>query len=309
MRFGLLPPYRAGVTADPEWMVPFARSAEALGFESVYAVEHVVVPVVHAAAYPYSDSGRMPLADDCPIPDPLDLLAFLAGTTSTLRLGTGVVVGPHHHPLVLAKRLATIDRLSGGRMTVGLGVGWMREELAATGVDFATRGRRLDELVRALRAVWSGGPASFDGEFFSFDSVRSEPQPLQPGGVPVHIGGHSEAAARRAGRLGDGFHPLGLDDDLLADRWALVRRTAEAHDRDPDAVELSVTLPVTAVDAAAVERLTRLGVARIVCSTAATGRDEAVDEMAAMAGRVDLAPPPAVPAGRPDGRPSGHEGD
>ncbi|MFM7069820.1 MAG: TIGR03619 family F420-dependent LLM class oxidoreductase, partial [Actinomycetes bacterium] len=156
MRFGLLPPYRSGVTADPSWIVPFVTQAEALGFESFYAVEHVVVPVGHAAAYPYSESGRMPLADDCPIPDPLDLLAFVAGHTTTLGLGTGVVVGPHHHPLVLAKRLATIDQLSGGRLSVGLGVGWMREELEATGVDFTTRGRRLDELIRAMRAVWVG---------------------------------------------------------------------------------------------------------------------------------------------------------
>ena len=291
MRFGLLPPYRSGVTADPSWMVPFVRDAERLGFESVYSVEHVVVPVGHAAAYPYSESGRMPLADDCPIPDPLDLLAFVAGTTTSLRLGTGVVVGPHHHPLVLAKRLATIDQLSGGRMTLGVGVGWMREELAATGVEFSTRGRRLDELIAAMRQVWSGGPASFDGEFFAFDSVRSEPQPFQQGGVPIHIGGHSPAAARRAGQMGDGFHPLGLDDALLAERWDLVRRTAVDAGRDPERIELSVTLPVSAVDSAAVDRFAAVGVTRIVCSTAAVDRNQVTDDLAALAARVELSGP------------------
>jgi len=272
-------------------MVPFVRDAEHLGFESVYSVEHVVVPVGHAAAYPYSESGRMPLADDCPIPDPLDLLAFIAGTTTSLRLGTGVVVGPHHHPLVLAKRLATIDQLSGGRMTLGVGVGWMREELAATGVEFSTRGRRLDELIAAMRQVWSGGPASFDGEFFAFDSVRSEPQPFQPGGVPIHIGGHSPAAARRAGQMGDGFHPLGLDDVLLSERWDLVCRTAVAAGRDPEKIELSVTLPVSAVDAAAVDRFAAVGVTRIVCSTAAVDRNQVTDDLAALAARVELSGP------------------
>ena len=291
MLFGLLPPYRAGVTADPSWVVPFVTQAESLGFESFYAVEHVVVPVGHAAAYPYSGTGRMPLADDCPIPDPLDLLAFVAGHTTTLRLGTGVVVGPHHHPLVLAKRLATIDRLSGGRMTVGLGVGWMREELEATGVDFSSRGRRLDELVQAVRAAWSGGPASFHGEFFDFTDVRSEPQPVRAGGVPVHVGGHSDAAARRAGRLADGFHPLGLDDEALAASWALVRQTAADAGRDPDALELSITLPVSQVDEAAVARAAALGVHRIVCSTAAVGPAQVADDLGALAARVGLSAP------------------
>ena len=289
MLFGLLPPYRSGVTADPEWVVPFVTQAEALGFESFYAVEHVVVPIGHAAAYPYSETGRMPLADDCPIPDPLDLLAFVAGHTSTLRLGTGVVVGPHHHPLVLAKRLATIDRLSGGRMTIGLGVGWMREELEATGVEFSTRGRRLDELVMAMQAVWAGGPASFHGEFFDFTDVRSEPQPVHSGGVPMHFGGHSDAAARRAGRLGAGFHPLGLDDATLSDKWALVRQSAEDAGRDPDALELSVTMAVSGVDEAAVERATALGVHRIVCSTAAVDAAQVADDLAALAERLGLA--------------------
>lgn len=291
MRFGVLPPYRAGVVADPEWMTAFAVGAERLGFDSLYAVEHVVVPTIYDETYPYSESGRMPLPADCPIPDPLDLLAFLAGRTERLVLGTGVVVGPHHHPLILAKRLATIDRLSGGRMLLGVGVGWMREELESTGVDFSTRGRRLNEVLAAMRAVWADEVSGFDGEFFSFDKVRSEPRPVQSGGVPIHIGGHSEAAARRAGRYGDGFHPLGLDDDELVARWRLVRRTAEDCGRDPDALELCTTLFVGSVDAAAVEHAASLGVSRIVCSTASADWSRLSDELAAAADRVGLSGP------------------
>lgn len=287
---GVLPPYRSGVTSDPEWMTRFAQHAEANGFESLYTVEHVIVPGTYREAYPYSETGRMPLAVDCPIPDPLDLLAFLAGRTTTLRLATGVLVGPHHHPLMLAKRLATIDVLSGGRMTLGVGVGWMREELSALGVDFSRRGRRLDELLVALRTLWSLPPhsesadgATYRGEFFEFSDVWCEPRPVQPGGVPIHIGGHSDAAARRAGLLGDGFHPLGLDDEELSSRWALVRRTAIDAGRDPDAIELSVTVPLKGFDTGTVERAIEMGVHRLVVSCAISDQDALLDELSAAA--------------------------
>jgi probable F420-dependent oxidoreductase len=207
------------------------------------------------------------------------------------------MVVPHHHPLILAKRLATIDVLSGGRMLLGAGVGWMREELESTGVDFSRRGARLDETLEAMRALWALPPyapgagargASFHGEFFDFDDVWSEPRPVRPGGVPIHIGGHSEAAARRCGRLGDGFHPLGLDDDELVQRWELARRTAEEHGRDPEALELSVTVGLGSVDPAAVERFAALGVHRIVCSTAVADLDRLTDELAAVAAAVGM---------------------
>lgn len=301
MRFGVLPPYRAGIAADPDWMGAFAASAEELGYESLYAVEHVVVPPRYEERYPYSETGRMPLRADCPIPDPIDLLAFLAGRTSRLRLATGVLVGPHHHPLVLAKRLATVDRLSGGRLLVGLGVGWMAEELEATGVDFSTRGARLDEVMAAVRRVWEAGDegADFHGRHFSFERVRSEPRPVRPGGVPLHVGGHSEAAARRCGRYGDGLHPLGLEGPELAQRWLLARRTAEQAGRDPDALELTVTHAIGSVGPEVVERAESLGVHRIVCSTAGAELAEVLDALADAAERVGL---PAV-AGQDTSRP------
>src|SRR5664279_5324571 len=148
-----MPPYRTGVAADPEWMTRFVRLAERLGFESVYLVEHVVVPVDYGSRYPYSDTGKMPLADDCPIPDPLDLAAFLMARTERLVLGTGIVIALHQHPLVLAKRAASLDVLSGGRFRLGVGVGWMREELESTGVDWDSRGAVLDEHLDAMCAI------------------------------------------------------------------------------------------------------------------------------------------------------------
>lgn len=283
MKFGVLPPYRSGVAADPDWMVWFATTVESLGFESIYVVEHVVVPVGHAERYPYSSSGRMPLPDDCPIPDPIDLLAFLAGVTQRLVLGTGIVVLPEHHPVQMAKRAATVDVLSGGRLLLGVGVGWMQEEIEAVGVDFATRGRRTDETIEAMRALWTQSEAAYHGEMFSFDGYVSRPQPARDGGIPIHIGGHSPAAARRAGRLGDGFQPLGVAGDVLDTRLATMREAATAAGRDPSRIELTLggLLDTTTVED--VQRAADQGAHRLLLSTRTGDRDELGAQLAAFA--------------------------
>jgi len=226
----------------------------------------------------------MPLAEDCPVPDPLDLLAFLAARTERLVLATGILVLPLHHPVVLAKRLATIDVVSGGRVRLGVGVGWMREELESVGVDHATRGRRTDEAIAALRVLATADEATFDGEFFSFGPIVSRPRPVQPGGVPIHVGGHSPAAARRAGRLGDGFFPLGLDGPTLQDRLAQLRTAARAAERDPDDIELSLGGLLQACDDGAVEAARRAGAVRLVLSTTTDDLDELRRQMDAAAG-------------------------
>jgi probable F420-dependent oxidoreductase len=227
-----------GPCADPGPAVDFARAAEAAGFESLFTVEHVVVPAGYASTYPYDKSGRMPGPEDSPMPDPLIWLSFLASATTTIRLGTGVLILPERNPVVLAKELATLDHLSGGRALLGIGVGWLEEEFAAIGVPFAERGRRTDEAVAALRALWSEPQASYDGEFFSFRDCILRPQPVG-GTIPVLVGGHTEVAARRAGRLGDGFFPASGTHQQLRDLFDLVRRTAEGAGRDPAAIELT----------------------------------------------------------------------
>ena len=226
MEFGIIPPVRTGATADPDWMASFAHLVESAGFESIVLVEHAVVISGYTSTYPYASSGKMPLPDDCRIPDPLDLMAYLAAVTDRITLATGVLVVPNHQAVVLAKRIATVDVLAKGRVRMCLGVGWMEEELRATGADPRTRGRRMDETIEAMRTLWAdAGPdgADFDGTFVRF-ARDSFPKPVRPGGVPLHIGGHSEAAARRAGRLGDGFQPLGLGPDDLALRIAQTAR-------------------------------------------------------------------------------------
>jgi probable F420-dependent oxidoreductase len=292
MRFGIIPPVRSGVTADPGWMTTFARHAESCGFESVVLVEHAVVISDYQSTYPYSSSGRMPLPDDCRIPDPLDLMAYLAAVTDRIGLATGVLVLPNHQAVVLAKRVATIDVLSGGRVRLCVGVGWMDEELRATGADPRSRGRRTDETVAAMRALWAdSGPAGadFDGEFFSFHHAHSFPKPVRPGGVPIHIGGHSEAAARRAGRIGDGFQPLGLAPDDLTVRLRQMGEGAEEAGRDPAAIELSLSgyLPTTTEEE--IEAARSAGASRLVVSASITDDlAQVVDEMSAFAERFGL---------------------
>jgi probable F420-dependent oxidoreductase len=295
MQFGIIPPVRTGVTADPAWMTSFTRHAEACGFESVVLVEHAVVVSGYQSRYPYASSGKMPLPDDCRIPDPLDLMAYLAAVTDTITLATGVLVAPNHQAVVLAKRIATVDVLSRGRVRMCLGVGWMDEELRATGADPRSRGRRTDETVAALRSLWiDAGPegADFDGEFFSFHHAHSFPKPIQPGGVPIHIGGHSEAAARRAGRIGDGFQPLGLDDELLKRRMVELAEAADEVGRDPATIELSLSgyLPTTTEDD--VDRAGAHGARRLVVSTSMSADlSQIEDELSAFAERFSLPPP------------------
>jgi probable F420-dependent oxidoreductase len=291
LKFGVVAPVAAGVTADPHWMAAFARHLEACGFESIVAVEHTVLATRYDSVYPYDSSGRVELAADCAVPDPLDLLSFLAGHTDRLGLATGVLVLPNHHPVVLAKRVATIDVLSGGRVRLCVGVGWLREEIEACGTEFESRGRRADEQLAVLRALWDDQPqgVSHAGEFFQFRDAVCSPKPVAGKHLPVHIGGHSKAAARRAGRFGDGFQPLGVTGAALDGLLALMRDEAAVAGRDPADIEVSLGHSVTKVDAERAERLAAQGANRLVLAMPPiTDLEQAKDELSACAQRLSL---------------------
>ncbi|MEI7716505.1 MAG: LLM class F420-dependent oxidoreductase [Mycobacterium sp.] len=293
MKIAVMAPVAAGITADPDWMVGFAHHLELCGFESIVVAEHTVLVTRYNSVYPYDSSGRVGLEADCSVPDPLDLLAFLAGHTSRLGLATGVLVLPNHHPVVLAKRAATVDALSGGRLRLCVGVGWLREELQACGAEFANRGRRADEQLAVLRTLWADQPqgASHHGEFFHFDDVMSYPKPLARERLPIHIGGHSRAAARRAGRLGDGFQPLGVTGPELQSLIALVRDEATSAGRDPAAPEISLGHAVDKIDLERAGRLAAQGADRIVLGMPAiVDLEQAKDMLSACAQRLVLAP-------------------
>lgn len=240
MRLGYLPPMTKGYTTDRVRVVELVEMLEEVGVESVWAVEHVVMADDYEPLYPYSPDGRAPVAPDTLMPDPLEWLSFVAARTDRLRLGTSVLIASQHNAVVLAKRVATLDALSGGRVRLGVGIGWQREEYEAVGVPYRDRGRRLDECIDAMRLLWREDSASFHGRHFRFDRIHLDTKPSRAEGVPILIGGSSERAARRAGARGDGFYPYVISPADYAARIEILRAAAVEAGRNPDAIELSV---------------------------------------------------------------------
>ena len=294
VKIAVLPPVGAGVCADPDWMRAYAVHAEAAGFESLVVAEHPLVVGGYSSRYPYARSGRMPLQNDCPIPDPIDLLMFVAACTTTLGVATGVLVVPAHNAVTLAKRLATLDTLSRGRVRIGVGVGWMREELEACGADFESRGRRMDESIDVLRTLWADAGedgASFDGEFFRFANAHCFPKPLRPEGIPIHVGGHTKASIRRAAQRGDGWQPLGLRGEELQEGLSLLRVESEKLGRDPDKIEITLSTGVTVATVDSIEEARASGVHRLVAASVTGDLEKAKDELSALAEVARLEPP------------------
>ncbi|WP_040796322.1 TIGR03619 family F420-dependent LLM class oxidoreductase [Nocardia higoensis] len=270
--------------ADPDRLVAYARHAEHCGFEGLYLPEHLLL-------FPGAQLHGNQVPPDLSFLDPLDTLAYIASATERLLLGTGVLLLPYRHPVVLAKQLATIDVLSKGRMrllTVGLGA--LPEEAAATGVDFRARGRRADEAIDVLRLLWAGGAegVSFHGEFFSFDNLVQFPKPYRATTLPIHVGGSSNAAARRAGLRGDGYFAGGalMPWDRAA-QWDLVRATAKEAGREPEELEYTRWSGIDMTDEQ-LDAFASQGVTRVVVSATAEDPAEQHDQLSAFAERFGL---------------------
>ena len=243
-----------GSATQPDEMVRLAQAAEAAGFESLWAGEHIVMPD------PATEQSMM--APDEPIVDPLIAFAFLAGQTRTIRFGTGIIILPQRNPLVLAKEVASVAVLSGGRLVLGLGVGYLEPEFRALGIPMARRGARTDDYLAAMRAIWTDGPAAHQGEFFSFAGVQAAPR---PGSVPIVFGGESPAAYRRSVERANGWYGFALDLD--GTRAALDGLTAASSQFErPVALgrlEISVT-PTGIPDRDTARRFAELGVDRLI---------------------------------------------
>ncbi len=236
MKFGLA--FASSVSFEADTALEMARCAEEVGFESIWGGEHVIVPSVIESPYPYTEDGKIPIPVDAPIPDPLIWLAYVATAAPTLRLGTCILILPQRNPLTLAKELATLDVLSGGRVELGIGVGWMREEFDALGIPWERRGRRNDEYVEAMRVLWSGTEVEFHGEFVDFDKVTCSPRP--PGAnIPIVVGGDTEIATSRAARLADGYFPGSTDVEKLTQLIASLQEKTQAQGREASAIEVS----------------------------------------------------------------------
>jgi probable F420-dependent oxidoreductase len=233
-----------------------ARCAEAVGIATLWAGEHVVMVDAPASRYPYSDDGRIAIPADADWLDPLVALSFAAATTSRIRLATGIMLLPEHNPVLTAKQTASIDVLSGGRLSLGVGVGWSAEEFAALGVPFAGRGRRMDEYIDAMRTIWRDDVASFHGDDVDFEAIRVYPKPVHDRRIPFVIGGNGDTALRRAARTGDGWYGFYLSLEETAERLATLRRLCEEQQRDPAEVRTAVAvLGVTPADCARLEAL------------------------------------------------------
>jgi probable F420-dependent oxidoreductase len=241
MKWGVL--FSSTSCPDPERAAALAGIAEEAGFESLWSPEHIALPVEYEPAYAFSSDGRMDrIGMQGGVPDPLVWFAFVAASTTTIKFGTGVVILPEHHPVPFAKSCATLASLSRGRFMLGIGVGWCREEYDAVGASWPNRGRRCEEYIHALRTLWREPEASFDGEFVTFAPVECDPKP--PGGtIPIIVGGESEPAARRAGRLADGFFPALYPTERVRSELPVLlghmRSAAAEAGRDPATIEVT----------------------------------------------------------------------
>ena len=207
MRYGFYLPTR-GPLGNPDDISAIAKTGERLGFSSIVFGDHIVFPVEISSPYPYTVDGGFPGVGDAL--EQLNLMSFIAGITETVRLVNSVMILPHRNPLATAKMLATIDVLSKGRLTVGVGVGWMREEFEALSApDFDKRGAASNEFLEIFKKCWTQDPVSHDGEFYSFKELRCMPHPVQEPHPPIWVGGHSKAALRRVAKYADGWHPVG----------------------------------------------------------------------------------------------------
>ena len=256
----------------PEQMAPVARRAETLGFESVWVPEHLVFPVRMKSRYPYSKDGDPPIATNVPFLDPLVTLTHVAAHTSRIRIGTNVYLLPLRHPLSTARMVTSLDVLSAGRVSLGIGIGWCEEEFEAAGVDFRTRGARTREYVRALRALWTEDTPGFHGRFVAFAPVHFLPKPVQKPHPPILFGGETEAALRRAADLGDGWYGVGHTPQTAAARVTRLRELRAAAGREAQPFEITVS-PGGALDAASVRAFAEAGVDRIVVLPWTRGRE------------------------------------
>ncbi len=266
-----------------EQVTAVARRAEELGFESVWVPEHLVFPTRFTSRYPYSPDGVPPVRPDTPHLDPLILLTHIAGATSKIRLGTNIYLLPLRHPLATARMVMSLDVLSGGRVTLGVGVGWLEEEFQAAGIDFRTRGARTRECVAALKALWTESEPEFRGRFFDFGPVKFEPKPLQQPHPPIVFGGESEAALKRAADLGDGWYGAGHSPASAAEQVRKLRKLL-AERRPSVAFELTVSHGAPSFGRDDAERYAEAGVDRVVVLPWRQGREaeEQLQRLAAL---------------------------
>lgn len=248
---------------NPKAFVDVAIEADRLGYESVWMAEHLVLPVDMGGS-PYPGSDHPPIPPELPVFDAWNYLSFISARTERVRLGTHVYNLALRHPFVSARAIQTLDIVSGGRVEIGVGAGWLASEYEAAGVDFAGRGRRLDEAIEVCRRLWTEETVEHHGEFFDFEPVKFEPKPAQRPHPPIVVGGDSKAALRRAARLGDGWAPMVQTPETLPEALAELERLRNDAGRADEPFEVTITARNPSTDE--IDAYADAGVDRLIVS-------------------------------------------
>jgi len=284
MKIGIVP-INVGGPETAERMIETARYAERAGIESVWTFEHVVIPTEYESHYPYAKDGKMPIAPETWLIDPLISLAHVAGATERIRIGTGVNIFPQANPLLFAKQAASLDVLSGGRLELGLGIGWLAEEYEAMGTPFERRGARFDDYLSAVKKVWSGEVVDHRSEFLDWHDFKSYPTPVQRPHPPILIGGTSTKSLHRVVDSAQGWYAPSDSLSQLEERISVLKALAGEAGRPFDTIELTTSWRV-AKKPEALSAFEDLGIGRVVAMLGSTGEptpERAIDRIATLA--------------------------
>ena len=288
MKIGTFVPFVSHY-ATPPFVLEAARTAEELGFHSIWAPEHVLLFDEYESRYPYTGDGRLRIAEDGGVLEPFNLLSFIAGGTSRIRLGTGICLVPQRNPVYTAKDVATVDYLSGGRVDFGVGIGWLAEEFAALGVPWERRAQRTRAYLEVMKRLWCDPVSEYEGEFYHLPPSRQNPKPVQRPHPPIHFGGESDAALRRVADIGQGWFGYALLPAAAAERIERLTEMLEKRGRRREEVFITVAPNVREVDDAMVEEYRRAGVDQL--NVPARGRTaEAYLDSLARLGRALVEP-------------------
>jgi len=278
MRIDLWVP-TASPLATPELLAVIGREAEARGVGTIWVGEHVVLFEEYASSYPYADDGRIPAPSGTGLLEPLTTLSFLAATTTTVRLGTAMVLLPQRNPVYTAKEVSTLDWLSNGRVDFGIGVGWLEEEFNAVNVPWPQRGRRTDEYIEVLRTLWTDETSAYEGEFYSLNPCQMFPKPVQQPHPPLHVGGESHAALARVARAGQGWHTFNRPPEDLAEPLATLDGLLAEEGRTRSDVTITVCPYFQPLDADIAGRYAEAGVDAVAALLLPFSEDDVVKAM------------------------------
>lgn len=286
MKIGIVP-INVGGPATAENMVAIAQYAEAAGIESLWTFEHVMVPIDYESKYPYDRSGKMPIPPEAWFIDPLIALSHVAAATKTIRLGTGVNIFPQANPLLFAKQAASLDVLSKGRLTLGLGIGWLAEEYKAMGTPFERRGARFDDYLTAVKKVWTGDVVDHESEFISWHGFKSHPTPVQKPHPPILLGGTSTKTLQRVVRAADGWYAPSDSKRVLHDKLEELKQMASQAERPFDSLDITTSWRISARPDALPE-YEDLGINRVIVLLGATGESDPRKAIDLIASRAKL---------------------